>query len=131
MGFKEKMTESMMGKKMGEGSSMMDMMNSMCCGGEDSSDGFNPMDMCKKMMSSINQSSELATFATPEIRGLFEEWVGQLDNEVLDFVKKTKLTNPDQVAAHLKISKDSAVYLLSRLAQKGKISFSVKYPGTV
>jgi hypothetical protein len=126
---KQDMMKNMMPKMMGEGSSMM---SSMCCGGDDSSsDGFNPMDMCKKMMSSINQSSELATFATPEIRGLFEEWVGQLDNEVLDFVKKTKSTDPDQVAAHLKISRESAVYLLSRLAQKGIISFSVQYQGTV
>ncbi|HEX3045739.1 MAG TPA: helix-turn-helix domain-containing protein [Bacillota bacterium] len=123
---------NMMGNMMGDGSMMNRMMNSMCGGNDDDpSDGFNPMEMCKKMMSSINQSNELATFATPEIRGLFEEWVGQLDNEVLDFVKKTKSTNPDELAVHLKISKDSAVYLLSRLAQKGVISFSVQYQGVV
>lgn len=128
------MMPKMMGLMMGEGSSMMNgsmmsrMMGSMHGGGGNSPDGFNPMDMCKKMMASINQGSELATFATPEIRGLFEEWIRQLDNEVLDFVKEIKSTNPDEVAAHLKISKDGAVYLLSRLAQKGMISVSVQYP---
>lgn len=123
------MMPKMMGQMMGSGS-MMDMMGSMCCGG-DSSEGFNPMDMCKKMMSSINQSTELATYATPEIRGLFEEWVAQLDNEVLEFIKQAKSTNPDELAAYLKISRDSSVYLLSRLAQKGIISFSVQYQESV
>ena len=132
---KQDMMKNMMPKMMGggsmmDGSLMSQMMGSMCCG-ENDSEGFNPMDMCQKMMSAINQSSELATYATPEIRGLFEEWVGQLDNEVIDFVKKAKSTDPDQVAAHLKISRDSAVYLLSRLAQKGIITFSVQYQGTV
>ena len=112
-------------------SRMMGDMNSMGGGKKGPAGGFNPMEMCKKMMSSINQSSELATFATPEIRGLFEEWIGQLDHEVIDFVKQTKSTNPDELAAHLKISKDSAVYLLSRLAQRGVISFSVQYQGAV
>lgn len=69
----------------------------------------------------------MATFATPEIRGLFEEWVEQLDAEVLDFVKETKSTQPEALAAHLKLSKESAVYLLSRLAQKGLVSIEIKY----
>ncbi len=90
-------------------------------------DGESPMSMCKKMVSNISRSNELATFATPEIRGLFEEWVEQLDNEVLDFVKQTKSTNPEELAAHLNISKDSAIYLLSRLAQQGTISVEIKY----
>lgn len=125
---KQDMMKNMMPKMMG-GGSMMEMMRS-CCGG-DESEGFNPMDMCRKMMTSINHSSELATYATPEIRGLFEEWIAQLDNEVLEFVKKNKLINPEDVAEYLKISKDSAVYLLSRLAQKGTITFSVQHKETI
>jgi hypothetical protein len=124
------MMPKMMGQMMGEGSSMMSMMSSMMGGGDDS-DGEDSMGMCEKMMSSMTQSSELATFATPEIRGLFEEWVLQLDNEVIDFIKATKTTTPAEVAAHLKITKDSAVYLISRLTQKGVLAVTVTYEGTV
>jgi RNA binding exosome subunit len=119
------MMPKMMGQMMGEGSSMMSMMSSMM-GGDSEGEG---MGMCEKMMNSMNQSRELATFATPEIRGLFEEWVLQLDNEVIELIKKTKSTSPEEVANHLKISKDSAVYIISRLAQKGILSVTVKYEG--
>jgi hypothetical protein len=124
------MMPKMMGQMMGEGSSMMSMMSSMMGGGDDS-DGEGPMGMCEKMMSGVALSSELATFATPEIRGLFEEWVQQLDKEVIDYIKEMKTTTPAEVAAHLKISKDSAIYLISRLTQKGILSVAVKYEGTI
>jgi hypothetical protein len=131
---KQEMMKTMMPKMMGEmmggagGSSMMGMMGSMCCGDE-GPEGFNPMEMCHNMMSSISQSNEMAAFATPEIRGLFEEWVQQLDLEVLEFVKTVKSTDPEALASYLKLSKESAIYLLSRLAQKGTISIAAKFIG--
>jgi len=76
-----KMMGSMMGG--GSGSTMMNMM-SMMMGGKgpmnmmgdtNATEGQNemPWDMCKKMMSSMSKTSDLATFATPEVRQLFEE----------------------------------------------------------
>lgn len=125
-----KMMGQMMGQQAGGGGSMMGGMMEMMMQDHDG-DGESPMSMCHKMMSNISHSNDLATFATPEIRGLFEEWVQQLDKEVLDFVKETKATNPDQLAAHLKLSKESAIYLLSRLAQKGSVSVAVKYEESI
>lgn len=115
---------NMMGSMMGGKGSMMDMMQSMMgnSGGDKES---NPMDMCKQMMYKINQSSEIATFATPEIRQLFEEWVQQVDEEILDLIQKDSLVSVDSIAKHLKISKNSVIYFLSRLAQKGKISLNI------
>lgn len=124
-----KIKEQMMGSdNKGSAGGMMDMMSSMMGSksdkeGNDSSSA--PMDMCKKMMSTISQSSDIATFATPEVRQLFEEWVQQVDEEILSLVKKNNLISPEQVAENLKISKNSAIYFLSRLAQKGKISINI------
>ncbi len=127
-----KMMEQMMGSdSKGSDGGMMGMMSSMMGskseksekGGNDSSSG--PMDMCRKMMSTISQSSDIATFATPEVRQMFEEWVQQVDEEILALVKENNLISPEQVAEKLKISKDSAIYFLSRLAQKGKISINI------
>jgi hypothetical protein len=115
-----KMMEGMMGK-----GGMMNMM-SMMGAGDTEGKSFNPMDMCRKMMGAIGKASDLATFATPEIRGLFEEWVIQIEEEILQFVKTTDKVNPDSVAEHFKLSKESIMYFLTRLAQKGKISLEVK-----
>ena len=80
-------------------------------------EGFNPMEMCKCMIDSVTKSADMATYATPELRTLFEEWLAQLDAEVLEFLKGRETASPEDVAAHFKFSKDSAVFLLSKLAR--------------
>jgi hypothetical protein len=117
-----KMMEMMMGGK----GSMMDMRDCGGDSGEKDKGGFNPMEMCKEMMSSMRQNSEIATFATPEIRGLFEDWVRQIEEEIEQYIDKNDSCQPDVLAAHFKISKESVLYFLARLAQKGKISINVR-----
>jgi hypothetical protein len=105
-----KMMGSMMGG--GSGSPMMNMM-SMMMGGkggmrmpnspkEEGARAEGPMempwDMCKKMMSSMNKTSELATFATPEVRGLFEEWAAQIEEEIFKYVQSTKVEDVEKIA---------------------------------
>lgn len=134
---KQEMMNNMMPKMMGMmmgggeqgmGSNMMgSMMKSMMSGKHESGDsGFNPMDMCRKMMSTIAQSSEIATFATPEVRQMFEDWAQQVDEEILNYVNESGSVDPEEIAAHLKISKNSVIYFLSRLAQKGKLNIKVE-----
>jgi len=134
---KQDMMKSMMPKMMemmmGSGGSMMSMIGSMMGmtkrGGspdKEAEGGFNPMDMCKQMMSSMRQSSDIATFATPEIRNLFEEWVRQIEEEIEQYIEKNASCEPEILASHFKISRESVLYFLSRLAQKGKISINVQ-----
>jgi len=85
-------------------------------------EAFYPMEICRQMISSIKRSNELAAFATPEIQGLFEEWLRQVGDEILALLEKNGLLTPEEIAQELKISKESAIYFLSRLAQKGIIS---------
>jgi hypothetical protein len=100
---------------------MMGMMESMMSGKGEAGE-FNPMDMCKKMMGTMGQSRESGVFATPEIRTLFEDWARQMDDELLGLLDAGAPADLDQLAARLKISKESLIVFLSRLAQKGKIS---------
>jgi hypothetical protein len=88
--------------------------------------GHMPWDMCKDMISSIKDSHKVATMATPEVQGLFEDWVEQIEKELLDFLKDKKTVDVKDIASHFKISKDSAYYFLTKLAQKGKINLSIK-----
>ena len=88
--------------------------------------GHSPWDMCRDMVSSIHHTHRIATLATPEVQGLFEDWVDQIENELLEFLKDKKTADVKDIAGHFKISKDSAYYFLTKLAQKGKIKLNIK-----
>jgi len=87
-------------------------------------EGFNPMEMCRGMVGSSTKSAEMAIYATPELRALFEEWLGQIEAEILDFLKGREAVAPENVVEDFKLSKESAVFLLSKLAREGKIKIS-------
>ncbi len=61
--------------------------------------------------------------APPEIRRLFDEWLGQIEDEMLDYTNKAKSIDTEDIAKHFKLSKESVVYILTRLAKKGKVNF--------
>lgn len=88
--------------------------------------GHTPWDMCKDMVSSIHQNHRIATLATPEVQGLFEDWVEQIEQEILIYLKEKDSIDIKDLASQFKISKDSAYYFLTKLAQKGKIKLSIK-----
>ena len=77
-------------------------------------------------MTSISQSSEVAAFATPEVRELFSEWAGQIEDEILDFINQNKPLDTDRIAEKFNLSKNSVIYFLGRLAQKDKIKLKVE-----
>lgn len=133
-----KMMESMMGG--GTGSPMMNMM-SMMMGGKGSRNKMNsmmeetkssteqmetPWDMCRKMMSAMSKTNELATFATPEVRDLFEEWATQIEDEILSYVQESKTDDVEKIAEHFKLSRNSVTFFLTRLANKGKINLKAQ-----
>jgi hypothetical protein len=127
------MMPKMMGSMFGGGGSPMAGMMDMMMGRSGSSghagrgdepargESERPWDMCKTMMDTIGRSSDLATFATPEVRGLFEEWVTQIEEEILQAVQKADGADPAQLSQQFKLSEDSIHYFLSRLARQGKI----------
>lgn len=126
---KGKLMQNMMQNMMGGGFSTRDMMQGMMGGRKDAGGGEGagmPWDMCKKMMSSINTSSELASFATPEVRSLFNDWAEQIEAEMLQYIQEKKTADPAELAAHFKISPSSASFFLNRLVQKGKINLKAE-----
>lgn len=121
---KRNMMSEMMPKMMGGGmgAGMMGMM----MGGKDGmTSGGNPMDMCKEMMGSFRETAATAKFATQEVRDLFDEWAVQIEEEILVFIRAEKEINPEKIAAKFKLSKESILYFLKRLADKGKVRFEI------
>ena len=84
-------------------------------------EGCSPMDMCKQMFEGFRGNKELAVSDAPEIKELFEEWVKSMEVSVLEFVKGKKKVSPQDIADHLNISPESAVFLVNKLTREGKL----------
>jgi hypothetical protein len=130
------MMPKMMSNMMAGGSSpMMGMMSSMMgkmMGGKSSEGEASemPWDMCKKMMININRAAELASYATPELHGLFEEWLAQIEDEVKMDIENQTCVVPEELAIKYKLSKESIHFILGRLAQKEKIIIKAEKKST-
>lgn len=80
----------------------------------------NPAAMCQAMMSSVGKAAEMAAYATPEVRTLFEEWARSVEDEVLGVLRSRGPVDLAALAAALKISPESALYFLGKLVREGK-----------
>jgi len=115
--------------KMGMGMGMMsEMMQNMMKGM-----GGNMPEMCMKMMEqmagSMNESVKATSYATPEMRGLFEEWMQNLEEEVTAFVRDKGKATPSDIAKKLKISEESTLFLVGKLAREGKLTIPEIWAG--
>ena len=104
---------------MGMPSMMQQMMERKCCQGD-----FSPAAMCQGMMNSMGKKAETAAYATPEVRKLFEEWAQSAEDEVVAVLKARGPLDLATLASALKISPESALYLLGRLVRDGKATLS-------
>lgn len=86
----------------------------------------NPIEMSKEVLTAINHSYELASYATPELRGLFNEWLGEIELRVIDFVGKRNRVDPRELASHFTLTTESILFVLGKLAREGKISMEAK-----
>lgn len=99
---------------------MQEMMQKMMGGTRE----FNPMAMCQAMMTSVSKSAEMAAYATPEVRTLFEEWAQSVGAEVVTVLKNKGKVNLAELASALKISPEGALFFLGRLVREGKATIS-------
>jgi hypothetical protein len=117
-----KMMEGMMG---GQGQHpMMGMMMGMM--GKKGKNHKMPWDMCQEMMTGFQETASTAKFATPELRGLFNEWCEQVESEIIEYVEKEGKINVTDLSATLKLTEESIKYLLNRLASKGLIKYHLE-----
>ncbi len=120
-----------MDPKRTEGMSMPPMMQQMMEKMMGGMEGFNPMAMCQAMMTSVSKSAEMAAYATPEVRALFEEWARSVEEEIRAALKEAGQLDLEQLAARFKIGPESAMYFLARLVKAGKASISGVKVGTI
>jgi len=80
-------------------------------------EGVDPTSMCQSLVHKVAQSKQLMAVADPDILILFESWLDELEEEVLDFLKANQDAAPRELAENLGISESGASFLLAKLTK--------------
>jgi hypothetical protein len=67
----------------------------------------------------------LATYSTPELRGLFNDWLCEIEKEALIFLKGKTVVDPEVVARHLRLERESTIFILNKLVREGKTDLQI------
>ncbi len=106
--------------KTGMPSMMQQMMEGLAAGMRE----FGPMAMCRAMVSSAEAPVDVAGYATPEVRALFEEWVRGVEDEMLAVLKARGPLEVAELASALKITPESALHFLGKLVRERKATLA-------
>ena len=82
------------------------------------------MQMCEQMTGTVVEIGRLAGFASPELRGLFEEWIKALEAEIIEILKEKGSCPPADLAAQLKLSEESILFLIGKLVKEEKLKIT-------
>lgn len=81
--------------------------------------------MSKEVISVASHSYELATYSTPELRGLFNDWLREIENEMITFLKDRGNVDPEEIASKFRLKQESVIFMLGKLAGEGKVRLNV------
>jgi hypothetical protein len=78
--------------------------------------------MCQKLVDRVAQSKQLMAVADPELLVLFEDWLDELEAEVISLAQKLGSLSSQELAAQLGLSQRGGTFLISKLQREGKLS---------
>ncbi len=81
-------------------------------------EGIDPTQMCQSLVEKVARSEQLLAIADPELLVLFEDWLEELEAEVLALSKKHGTLDENTLAEKLGLSRRGATFLLSKLEKK-------------
>jgi hypothetical protein len=84
-------------------------------------EGVDPTQMCQSLVDKVAQSEQLIAIAEPDLLVLFEDWLEELETEVLALVKKNTSLDEKAIARTLGVSRRGAVFLVSKLKRQGRL----------
>ena len=84
-------------------------------------EGVDPTAMCKSLVEKISQSEQLRSVTDPEILVLFEDWLEELENEVVKTINRRGLITPEALSGELGLSESGSVFIITKLKRDGKI----------
>lgn len=83
-------------------------------------EGVDPKQMCQSLVDKVAQSEQLMAITDPELLMLFEDWLEELETEVLSLSKTHGPLNEQALANKLGLSTRGATFLVSKLKREGK-----------
>lgn len=84
-------------------------------------EGVDPTHMCQSLVDKVFQSKQLKAVADPEILVLFEDWLEELEEEIIAQVRKNPSQDPAVLAEDLGLSKSGTLFLITKLQREGRI----------
>jgi hypothetical protein len=89
-------------------------------------EGIDPTQMCQNLVEKVAQSKQLSAVVDPEVLILFENWLEELESEVIAFVKKRGSPDPLDLAEALGLSRSGATFLITKLKRENKLQGNKK-----
>ncbi len=78
-------------------------------------EGVDPTQMCRSLVDKVVQSEQLRAIADPDLLVLFEDWLEELEGEVVALLKTHGPLDSKELADKLGLSVRGARFLLSKL----------------
>lgn len=76
--------------------------------------------MCQSLVDKVAQSKQLMAVAHTEVLTLFENWLEELEEEVIRHAAG-KETDPTSLAESMGLSRSGAVFILAKLTREGRL----------
>lgn len=84
-------------------------------------EGVDPTQMCQTLVDKVLQSKQLKAVADPDILILFENWLEELEDEIISKAKNLPFQDPIAMAEGLGLSKSGTTFLITKLKREGRI----------
>ena len=78
--------------------------------------------MCQSLVERVARSRQLMAVSDPDLLVLFEDWLDELEAEVISLAPKQGTLAPRDLAQKLGLSHRGATFLISKLQSEGKLS---------
>ena len=84
-------------------------------------EGVDPKDMCQSLVNKVARSEQLQAVADPDVLVLFEDWLEELEQEVVAIAAREGTPDPEILGNKLGVSHAGASFLLTKLKTEGKL----------
>ena len=84
-------------------------------------EGVDPTQMCQSLVEKVAQSKQLMSITDPDLLVLLEDWLEELEAEVVSLSKTRIALKTDDLASELGLSKRGAAFLMSKLQRDNKL----------
>ena len=78
--------------------------------------------MCQSLVERVARSRQLMAVSNPDLLVLFEDWLDELEAEVISLAQSQETLTPQNLATKLGLSQRGATFLISKLQSEGKLS---------